>query len=138
MWRGRCNYGRQGAPFRKQNKRVLPHEVEATKTIANLRIHVEREMERIKNFRILIGVMPITMPHALLRFGRYVSDSQTSPHHLLKGLSDKSINSQWCNVNGWFVLTMVLLILCFIDYSAMLTIYFIIVYVLLINSWKWI
>ena len=33
----------------------------ATKTIANLRIHVEREMERIKNFRILTGVMPITM-----------------------------------------------------------------------------
>ena len=62
-------------PFKKQKKRFLPYEVEATKTIANLRIHVEREMERIKNFRI-------------------VSDSQTSPHRLLKGLSDKSINSQ--------------------------------------------
>ena len=31
------------------------------KTIANLRIHVEREMEGIKNFRILTRVMPITM-----------------------------------------------------------------------------
>ena len=47
-------------PFRKQKKRVLPHGVEATKTIANLRIHVEKEMERIKNFRILTGVVPIT------------------------------------------------------------------------------
>ena len=37
-------------PFKKQRKRFLPHEVEATKNIANLRIHVGREMERIKNF----------------------------------------------------------------------------------------
>ena len=40
-------------PFKKQKKRFLPHEVEATKTIGNLRINVEREMESIKNFRIL-------------------------------------------------------------------------------------
>jgi len=33
---------------------------------------------------------------------------------------------------------MLLIILCFIDYSAMLTIYFIIVYVILMNSWVWI
>ncbi|XP_053389776.1 uncharacterized protein LOC128552744 [Mercenaria mercenaria] len=48
-------------PFKKKKKQFLPHEVEATKTIANLRIHVEREMERIKNFRIVQGTMPITM-----------------------------------------------------------------------------
>ena len=48
-------------PFKKQKKRFLSHEVEATKTIANLRIHVEREMERIQNIRILTGVVPITM-----------------------------------------------------------------------------
>ena len=47
-------------PFNKQKKRFLPH-VEATKTIANLSIHVEREMERIKNFRILTWVVPITI-----------------------------------------------------------------------------
>ena len=47
--------------FKKTKKRFPSHEVEATKTIANLRIHVEREMERIKNFWILTGVMPITM-----------------------------------------------------------------------------
>jgi len=115
-------------PFNKQKKRFLPH-VEATKTIANLSIHAEREMERIKNFRILTGVVPITMASQASNhwFGRYVSDSQTSPHRLLKGLNDKSINSQWCNINGRFVLAMLLIILCFIDYSAMLTIYFIIV-----------
>jgi hypothetical protein len=48
-------------PFKRKNKQFLPHEVEKTKSIANLRIHVEREMERIKNFRILQGNMPITM-----------------------------------------------------------------------------
>jgi hypothetical protein len=35
--------------------------VEQTRRIANLRIHVERAMERIKNFRIIQGVMPISM-----------------------------------------------------------------------------
>ena len=34
-------------PFKKQKKRFLPHEVEATKTIANLRIQVERVTERV-------------------------------------------------------------------------------------------
>ena len=46
---------------KKQAKRFLPHVVEAPTTIANLRLHDEREMERIKNFRILTGVVPITM-----------------------------------------------------------------------------
>ena len=45
----------------EKKKGFLPHEVEATQIIANLRIHVEREMERIKNFGILTGVVPITM-----------------------------------------------------------------------------
>ena len=31
------------------------------KTIANLSIHAEREMKRIKNFRILTWVVPITI-----------------------------------------------------------------------------
>ena len=48
-------------PFNKQKKRFLPHEVEATKTIANLSIHAEREIERIKNFRVLTGVVPISI-----------------------------------------------------------------------------
>lgn len=45
--------------FEKFNRR----QVEETRRIANLRIDVERAMERVKNFRILQGVMPINMSH---------------------------------------------------------------------------
>ncbi|KAL5010804.1 hypothetical protein ScPMuIL_013109 [Solemya velum] len=48
-------------PFVRDKKQFLPHEVELTRDIANLRIHVEREMERIKNFRILQAIIPISM-----------------------------------------------------------------------------
>ncbi|KAK3083832.1 hypothetical protein FSP39_003835 [Pinctada imbricata] len=48
-------------PFKSKKKAFTPREVRQTKDIANLRIHVERQMERIKNFRILQGVMPISM-----------------------------------------------------------------------------
>lgn len=44
-------------------KRFSRREVEETRRIANLRIDVERAMERVKNFRILQGVMPITLAH---------------------------------------------------------------------------
>ena len=36
-------------------------EVEKTKEIANLRIHVERAINRIKNCQIFKGKLPITM-----------------------------------------------------------------------------
>ncbi|CAC5410779.1 unnamed protein product [Mytilus coruscus] len=48
-------------PPTKKNGKLTKHEVEKTRRIANLRIHVERAMERIKNFRIIQGVMPISM-----------------------------------------------------------------------------
>lgn len=48
-------------PFKSKKKQFTRREVTQTKDIANLRIHVEREMERIKNFKILQGVMPISM-----------------------------------------------------------------------------
>lgn len=48
-------------PFKQKKKQLSKREVQTTRDIANLRIHVEREMERIKNFRILQGIMPITM-----------------------------------------------------------------------------
>lgn len=48
-------------PFRRNKKQFTKREVKKTKDIANTRIHVERQMERIKNFRILQGIMPITM-----------------------------------------------------------------------------
>lgn len=48
-------------PFRRANAKFSKREVQNTRDIANARIHVERQMERIKNFRIVQGVMPITM-----------------------------------------------------------------------------
>ena len=44
-------------------KRFSRREIEETRRIANLRIDVERAMERVKNFRILQGVLPITLSH---------------------------------------------------------------------------
>ena len=46
-------------PFK--TKRFTRREIEETRRIANLRIDVERAMERVKNFRILSGVIPITL-----------------------------------------------------------------------------
>lgn len=46
-------------PFKTH--RFSRREVEETRRIANLRIDVERAMERVKNFRILSGVIPITL-----------------------------------------------------------------------------
>jgi hypothetical protein len=40
-------------PPTKKNGKLSKHEVEQTRRIANLRIQVERAMERIKNFRII-------------------------------------------------------------------------------------
>ncbi|XP_052791238.1 uncharacterized protein LOC128225206 [Mya arenaria] len=47
-------------PFKQKGKQFSKREVLLTKDIASLRIHVERQMERIKNFRILHGNIPIT------------------------------------------------------------------------------
>ncbi|XP_041377798.1 uncharacterized protein LOC121390126 [Gigantopelta aegis] len=44
-------------------QRFTRRQVEETRRIANLRIDVERAMERVKNFRILQGVIPITLAH---------------------------------------------------------------------------
>ncbi|KAJ8315680.1 hypothetical protein KUTeg_007830 [Tegillarca granosa] len=38
-------------------------EVEQTRRIASARIHVERKMEQIKNFRILQGILPLSLGH---------------------------------------------------------------------------
>ncbi|KAL3862565.1 hypothetical protein ACJMK2_008524 [Sinanodonta woodiana] len=48
-------------PFKQKKKQFSKREVQQTRTIANLRIHVERQMERIKNFNILKTVMPLNM-----------------------------------------------------------------------------
>ena len=38
-----------------------PHEEDETRQIASVRIHVERAIERIKNFNILRQIIPNTM-----------------------------------------------------------------------------
>ena len=47
-------------PFKKKDQQFTKREVLLTKDIASLRIHVDRQMERIKNFRILQGNIPIS------------------------------------------------------------------------------
>lgn len=44
-----------------KNKKFMRREIEETRRIANLRIYVEMAIARVKNFRILQGVMPITL-----------------------------------------------------------------------------
>ena len=36
-------------------------DVKKTKVVANLRIHVERAIERLKRFRLLKGILPISL-----------------------------------------------------------------------------
>ena len=50
-------------PKRDSNRQLSRQEVEQTRRIAAVRIHVERKMEQIKNFRILQGVIPATEWH---------------------------------------------------------------------------
>ena len=47
-------------PF-KTTTQFSKEEVEYTRRIACARIHVERKMEQIKNFRLLQGIMPISL-----------------------------------------------------------------------------
>ncbi|CAG2244519.1 unnamed protein product [Mytilus edulis] len=51
--------------FVKGKDQLSAFEVERSRNIAHVRIHVEREMERLKNFRILSGKMSMNMvPHS--------------------------------------------------------------------------
>jgi hypothetical protein len=47
-------------PF-KTKEQFTKEEVECTRRIASARIHVERKMEQIKNFRILQGTLPLAL-----------------------------------------------------------------------------
>ncbi|XP_048746653.2 uncharacterized protein LOC125659141 [Ostrea edulis] len=47
-------------PFKTKNQ-FTKEEVENTRRIASARIHVERKMEQIKNFRLLQGVNPLSL-----------------------------------------------------------------------------
>ena len=48
-------------PVLKSNSQMAPEDVILTKKIAQLRIHVERAIGRVKEFRILQGVLPAAM-----------------------------------------------------------------------------
>ena len=50
-------------PGARVKSQMTTAEVKKTKEVANLRIHVERAINRIKTYRILKTVMPITMLH---------------------------------------------------------------------------
>ena len=54
-------YNLQVPPGARTKSQMRKKEVQKTKEIANLRIHVERAINRIKNYRILKGTLPITM-----------------------------------------------------------------------------
>lgn len=49
----KCNWGK--------GKRLLQSDIIKTRRIANLRIHVERAIERLKIFNILSNTMPLTL-----------------------------------------------------------------------------
>lgn len=49
----KCNWGK--------GKRLLQSDIIKTRSIARLRIHVERAIERLKNFHILSNTMPLTL-----------------------------------------------------------------------------
>ena len=48
-------------PFRSGSYQLTSEQVEETRRIAEVRIHVERAIQRIKTFSILCGTMPVTL-----------------------------------------------------------------------------
>lgn len=48
-------------PFRKQNFQLSSEQVETTRRIAEVRIHVKRSIQRIKTFYILDKTMPLSL-----------------------------------------------------------------------------
>ena len=48
-------------PFMRYKDQLDPDEEDETRQIASVRIHVERAIERIKNFNILRQIIPNTM-----------------------------------------------------------------------------
>jgi len=50
-------------PKQESNRQLLRQEVEQTRRIVTMKIHIERKMEQKKNFRILQGVIPATEWH---------------------------------------------------------------------------
>ena len=49
--------------FTKGVKQLSMKNVEESRRLARVRIHVERMMERLKNFKILAGILPLSLVH---------------------------------------------------------------------------
>ncbi|XP_078589448.1 uncharacterized protein LOC144869803 isoform X1 [Branchiostoma floridae x Branchiostoma japonicum] len=67
-------------PFKGSREALTAEEVQATMEIAEVRIHVERAIGRIKNYHILDGVMPLSLaPVAdqIFRVCAYMTNFQT-------------------------------------------------------------
>ena len=58
-------------PF-MSDRRLSEHEVKLTREIAALRIHVERAIERVKNFQIIAGTIPNSIPAPTVNIIFYV------------------------------------------------------------------
>ena len=50
-------------PGARVKSQMTMSECKKTKDVANVRVHVERAINRIKNYRILKNILPITMVH---------------------------------------------------------------------------
>ena len=48
-------------PFLGMSDQMSAEDVIATREIASLRIHVERDINKVKNFRIFDGVIPLSL-----------------------------------------------------------------------------
>ena len=89
------------------NGRFSEHELQVTKEIASLRIHVERAIERVKNFRILSGTISCSIPAATVNKFFYVCAMLTNlegylvrPHAkatLQQPLQDVTSSKQACD-----------------------------------------
>ena len=48
-------------PSTRVKSQIIPYECKKTRMVANLRIHVERAINRIKEFKMIKNIMPIIM-----------------------------------------------------------------------------
>ena len=86
-----CNL--QVPPGARTKSQMTKKEVQKTKEIANLRIHVERAINRIKNYRILKGTLPITMMQHVDEIVLVCAALCNIKNVLIQ--TKKKLNSQW-------------------------------------------
>ena len=85
MWFSTCllqNVNLEHTTFLRGKEQLSLEEEVETRSIASVHIHVERAIERVKNYHILQGVIPLSL-HAQLemKFGIFVAYLQISFLH---------------------------------------------------------